>query len=93
MKRYMVRSVVAASMLFVAATMSFEANAQQPAKKPAGTRATLRAASEMKWEDVPDAKGAQMAVVWGNAQKGAHGAFARFAAGTETPPAHAHGRQ
>ncbi len=80
-----IRTVFSASLFFFAAMASFEAHAQQPAKKPAGTRATMRAASEMKWEAVPDAKGVQQAVIWGNPQKGAHGSFAKFAAGTELP--------
>ena len=57
----------------------------QEAKKAAGPRAVMRAASELKWVDVPDAKGVRQAVAWGNAQKGAHGSFAKFAAGTELP--------
>jgi hypothetical protein len=39
----------------------------------------------MKWVDIPDAKGTQQAVTWGNPQKGAHGSFAKFAGGTELP--------
>jgi quercetin dioxygenase-like cupin family protein len=46
--------------------------------------AVLRAASELKWVGAPDVKGVEQAVVWGDA-KGAHGSFAKFASGTETP--------
>ena len=47
--------------------------------------AVLRAASELKWVDAPGVKGVQQAVMWGDAAKGAHGSFAKFASGTETP--------
>jgi|SRR5438093_12161309 len=84
MKPDMRRLLIVTGTSLFAAAMPFGAHAQAPAK-PAGQRAVLRAASEMKWVDVPDTKGAQQAVVWGNAQKGAHGSFAKFAAGTELP--------
>jgi quercetin dioxygenase-like cupin family protein len=71
--------------LFVAA-IPFGARAQEAAKPAAKkARAVLRAASELKWVDAPNAEGVQQAVVWGNAQKGAHSSFAKFAAGTEVP--------
>jgi quercetin dioxygenase-like cupin family protein len=71
--------------LFVAA-MPLGAPAQEGPKLAAKkARPVLRAASELKWVDAPNAKGVQQAVVWGNAQKGAHGSFAKFAAGTEVP--------
>src|SRR5215813_7302839 len=57
----------------------------KPAAKPATRKAVLRSASELKWADIPESKGAQQAVVWGNPQKGAHGSFAKFAGGTEIP--------
>jgi len=57
----------------------------KPAAKPATRRAVLRSASELKWVDIPESKGAQQAVVWGNPQRGAHGSFAKFAGGTEIP--------
>ena len=47
--------------------------------------AVLRAASELKWVAAPDVKGVEQAVVWGDAAKGAHGSFAKFASGIETP--------
>jgi len=80
----MMRLLIVAGMSLFTAVMPFGAYAQEPAKS-AAKRAVLRAAPEMKWVDVPDAKGVQQAVVWGNAQKGAHGSFAKFAAGTEVP--------
>lgn len=47
--------------------------------------AVLRAASELKWVDAPGVKGVQQATGWGDPAKGAHGSFAKFASGTETP--------
>ncbi len=76
--------VVAGTSLFAAAGL-FAAQAEKPSKPPAGRRAILRTAAELRWVDAPNAKGVQQAVVWGNAQKGAHGSFAKFAAGTEIP--------
>src|SRR5439155_8979193 len=84
MKPDMSRLLIVTGTSLFAAAMPFGAHAQAPAK-PAGQRAVLRAASEMKWVDVPDTKGAQQAVVWGNSQKGAHGSFAKFPAGTQIP--------
>lgn len=77
----MIRLAVVAGVSVVAALSVY---AQAPAK-PAAKRVVLRTAAELKWVDAPDAKGVQQAVVWGNAQKGPHGSFAKFAAGTETP--------
>ncbi|HEX8985574.1 MAG TPA: DUF4437 domain-containing protein [Bryobacteraceae bacterium] len=77
-------ALVAGMSVFGAAMLPVHAQAPAPAK-PSTKRAVLRAASELKWVDAPDAKGVQQAVVWGNAQKGPHGSFAKFAAGTETP--------
>jgi anti-sigma factor ChrR (cupin superfamily) len=47
--------------------------------------AIYRSASELKWVEAPGVKGVQQAVVWGDAAKGPHGSFAKFAAGAETP--------
>ena len=77
--------LVVAGLSLVPASGLFAGQAEKAAKPAAAKKAVLRAASEMKWVDIPDAKGAQQAVVWGNAQKGAHGSFAKFAAGTELP--------
>ena len=41
----------------------------------------MRTTSEMKWVDIPDAKGAQQAVAWGNAEQGPHAPFAKFEGG------------
>ena len=64
--------------------VSLVAAQAQKAAKPAGN-AVMKTASELKWVDAPDVKGVQQAVAWGDAQKGAHGSFAKFAAGTDLP--------
>ncbi len=86
MKTSIIRLIALASVSLFVAAMPFGAHAQGAAKPAAKkARAVLRAASELKWVDVPNAKGVQQAVVRGNAQKGAHGSFAKLAAGTELP--------
>src|SRR5215472_6092759 len=77
--------IAIASAAFLISAGSLAAQAEKSAKAPAAKRAVLRAASEMKWVDIPGAKGSQQAVAWGNPQKGMHGSFAKFAAGTEVP--------
>ena len=88
MKPYPIRLLVIAGTLVFAAANPFNAQAQEaakPAAKPPAKKAVLRSPSDMKWADIPDTKGAQQAVAWGNPQKGAHGSFAKFAGGTEIP--------
>jgi quercetin dioxygenase-like cupin family protein len=41
--------------------------------------------ADLKWTDVPRMKGIQAAPLWGNANKGAHGRFIKFAGGTDNP--------
>ena len=84
MKRYDFRSLVVAGLCAFSLAVLLGAQAEK-AKPVAAKKAILRAASEMKWVDIPDAKGAQQAVAWGNPQKGAHGSFSKFAGGTEVP--------
>jgi len=74
---------VAGAVIFLVGAV-FAAQAEHKAKSHA-PKEVIKTASELKWVEAPDAKGVQQAVVWGNAQKGAHGAFAKFAAGTEVP--------
>lgn len=79
--------------LFLAAAIGIWATqAQTPAKptpppaKPAAKKPfVLRTADEMKWTDVPEVKGVQESVMWGNEAKGAHGTMNKFAAGAEVP--------
>jgi len=85
MKRYMIRLLGVAGLSAFPLAVFWGAQAENAAKPAAAKKAVLRAASEMKWVDIPEAKGAQQAVVWGNPQKGAHSSFAKFAGGTELP--------
>jgi len=80
-----IRVIVVAGVSVVAAAALYAAQAEKAAKPAAAKRGVLRTASEMKWVDIPDAKGVQQAVTWGNAEKGPHGSFAKLAAGTEVP--------
>ncbi len=88
MKTYSIRLLVLTGLLTFAAAVPFGPRAQEaakPAAKPTARKAVLRPALELKWVDVPDGRGAQQAVVWGNSQKGAHGSFAKFPSGTQIP--------
>ena len=85
MKRYMLRLLGVAGLSVFSLAVLLGAQAEKAAKPAAAKKAVLRAASEMKWVEIPDAKGAQQAVAWGNPQKGAHASFAKFAGGTELP--------
>ncbi len=87
MKKHIRLFVVAGTSLIAAAAL-YAAQAEKAGKaaKPAlARRAVMRAASEMKWVESPDAKGLQQAVVWGNPQTGPNGSFAKFQGGTEIP--------
>jgi quercetin dioxygenase-like cupin family protein len=84
MKKH-IRLYVIAGISLVAAAALYAAQVEKATKPTAAKRAVLRTASEMKWVDIPDAKGAQQAVVFGNVEKGPHGSFVKFAAGTEVP--------
>ena len=84
MKKHICLFVIMGISLAAAAAL-YAAQAEKAAKPAAAKRAVLRTPSEMKWVDIPEAKGAQQAVVWGNPQKGAHSSFAKFAGGTELP--------
>ena len=85
MKRYDFRLVAVAGLCAFSLAVLLGAQAEKAAKPAVAKKAVLRAASEMKWVDIPEAKGAQQAVVSGNPQKGAHSSFAKFAGGTEIP--------
>src|SRR5437588_7946528 len=56
----------------------------KPAAKKAKAPMTMTPA-DLKWTDVPGMKGLQSATVWGDANKGAHGRFIKFAGGTDNP--------
>lgn len=84
MKKH-IRLFVIAGISLVAAAALYAAQVEKAAKPAAAKRAVMRTASEMKWVDIPDTKGAQQSIAWGNAEKGPHGSFAKFAGGTEIP--------
>ncbi|HEV8269497.1 MAG TPA: DUF4437 domain-containing protein [Thermoanaerobaculia bacterium] len=82
-------------VLVALAALSFGAMAEEakkakaPAKAPAG-KAVMWATDELKWIDPPNAPpGVKMAVLWGDPEKGAHGAMHKFPAGF-TAPLHHH---
>src|SRR5215831_15958828 len=53
----------------------------------AGKKAAVEmSATDLKWSEVPDTGGVQVAPLWGEMMKGAHGMMAKF------PPGHAHER-
>jgi len=85
MKRTLRRLVIVGGSLLAAVAMGLYAQeAAQPKAAPKrGT--TLKTAADMKWAVVPNVKGVQQAVAWGNPQKGPYGAFHKFASGTEVP--------
>ena len=84
MKNHIRLFLIACISLGVAAAL-YAAQAEKAAKPAAAKRAVMRTATEIKWVDNADAKGVQQSVVWGNAEKGPHGAFNKFAGGTEVP--------
>ena len=84
MKKHLCLFVIMGISLAAAAAL-YAAQAEKAAKPAAAKRAVLHTPSEMKWVDIPDAKGAKQAVAWGNPQKGPHGSFAKFEGGTEIP--------
>jgi anti-sigma factor ChrR (cupin superfamily) len=55
------------------------------AARPMAKKAVVMTPADLKWVDVPRMKGVQEAPLWGNATKGAHGRFIKFAAGTDNP--------
>jgi len=70
----------------LAFSISLASQAKDKAKKHhKGKAAEAIAAADLKWHDVPQAKGVQIAVAWGDAMKGAHGVFAKFAPDTHHP--------
>ena len=57
--------------------------AMAQAKASAKKATILKSMADLKWTDVPDVKGAQQAVLWGNPQKGPSGFLVKFKPGTE----------
>ncbi len=99
----MTKTILAALCLATAALADEPAKAEakpaEAAAKPAeaaakptvakkAKAAMMIAPADLKWVDVPNMKGIQFAPLWGDAQKGAHGRFIKFAAGTDNPLHH-----
>lgn len=60
-----------------------------PAKAKAAPKLVVWGADELKWIDPKDSPpGVQLAVLWGNPEKGAHGAEHKFPGGFEAPLHH-----
>lgn len=64
-------------------------DAKPAAKAKPAASLTLVTPDQLKWEPNPGAPEVKMATVWGDAKKGAHGAFHKFPAGF-TAPLHTH---
>jgi anti-sigma factor ChrR (cupin superfamily) len=80
--------VLIASAAFVGSALADEKKAP-PAKAKAGGKIVMWSADEIKWIDPPNSPpGVKMAVLWGDPQKGPHGAFHKFVAGFEAPLHH-----
>lgn len=56
-----------------------------PAKPAVKKEPVFWAAGDIKWVDVPEMKGTQQAVLWGNPKMGAYGSLDKWPGGTETP--------
>ena len=78
-------------VLFAPAALAEEAKAGPTKAKPAAKAAALvtKTPDELKWVANPANADVQMAVLWGDPAKGAHGAFHKFKAGF-TAPLHTH---
>src|SRR5256885_815869 len=75
----MMRSmIVAVSGLGLAASFAL---AQSPNSAPADTKPVVVPASSAKWEDNPNIKGAQMAVLTGDPKTGGYSALKKLPAG------------
>ena len=69
---------VLAGLILVGSTASL---AQDKMSK----KSVLLEAKDLKWEPIPNTNGVMTAVVWGDQNKGAHGAFTKFPAGFSEP--------
>ena len=82
--------ILAVLFAFAAFTVSALAEEKKASTKaaPAG-KAVLMAADELKWGDPPNSPpGVKRAVLWGDPEKGSHGALHKFVAGFESPLHH-----
>lgn len=82
--------VALVSLLLLAAVSAGAAFSEEKAKAPAKARvaagkAVLMSADELKWTPMKDVPQVQMAVLWGNPEKGPHGSMMKFTAGFAAP--------
>src|SRR5712692_379923 len=76
-------AVLIALVAFAGSTLADEKKAA-PAKAKAAGKAVMWSPDELKWIDPPNSPpGVKIAVLWGDPQKGPHGAFHKFTAGFE----------
>lgn len=81
-------AVLVAFAAFAVSALAEEKKASSAKAAPAG-KATFKAADELKWADPPNSPpGLKQAVLWGNPEKGPHGALNKFPAGFEAPLHH-----
>ncbi len=90
------RSIFGIAPVFLLASALASGQAASAEKKEAhkapthkGGGSHLLAPSDLKWKDVQEIKGAQLAVVWGDPEKGAYAAFEKWPGGTDVGP-HTH---
>jgi quercetin dioxygenase-like cupin family protein len=57
----------------------------KPAAKKAAKAPVAMSASDLKWVEVPNSGGVKSTVLWGDMATGAHGAMAKFPAGSKHP--------
>jgi anti-sigma factor ChrR (cupin superfamily) len=77
----MTKIFLALGLIFLASA----AHAAEGAKPKKGKGPVMITPADLKWADNPRMKGIQFAPLWGNANKGAHWRFIKFAAGTDNP--------
>ena len=88
MRFRIMRAVVAILALFAITGPALAAE-KKPASKKAPPKLVLWAADDLKWVDPKNSPpGVKMAVLWGDPEKGAHGALHKFPGGFEAPLHH-----
>jgi len=72
-------------LVVVSALVAGPVLAAQHKEKAAAGKATLTAAGELKWEDVPGSNGGKLAVVKGDSKKGEWAGYLKLPAGANMP--------
>lgn len=83
--------VLAVLFVFTAFALSGLAEEKKASSTKAApaSKATLKAADELKWTDPPNSPpGVKWSALWGDPEKGPHGAMHKFPAGFEAPLHH-----